>query len=313
MENFFEQDEAVNKVNPALNCAAGGFAYSASAVAMVVVSLIINLIISAAKIAEWSAAYIYLMYLGSPVALAVGVGLTLKVRKIPFKSVFPVKCHFKYYIIALLLIFGLFFSLSQINELVLSLFGKEASESTLKISEHLLNLHGAEIVLALLVIAVLPALFEETLFRGVILNSCEQGAGSLRTVFIVGFCFSLFHTSLDQTVYQFLAGCLFAFVAIRSRSILPGILMHFINNALVIILALCGFYGENGEAAISSGANIALIAAGACALVGGLVWLIFDKTPSVKVQKGGVKTFFIYAATGIGILTVLWIVSLFQG
>lgn len=313
MENFFEQDETVNNVNPALNSASGGFAYSASAVAMIVVSLVINIILSAAKIEKWSSAYIYLMYLGSPFALAAGVALTLKVRKIPFKCVFPVKCHFKYYLIALLLVFGLFFSLSQINELVLGLFGKEASESSVKISEYLLNLHGGEIVLALLVIAVFPALFEETLFRGVILNTCEQGAGSVRTIFIVGFCFSLFHTSLDQTVYQFIAGCIFAFVAIRSRSILPGIMMHFINNALVIILAVCGFYGENGEPAISSGANIALITIGACCLIGGLVWLILDKTKLVKVKRGGIKAFFIYAAIGIGILAVLWIVSLFAG
>ena len=313
MENFFDSEETVNNVNPALNSASGGFAYTASAVAMIVVSLIINLLITAAKIEQWSSAYIYLMYLGSPIALAAGVALTLKVRKLPFKCVFPVKCHPKYYLIALLLVFGLFFSLSQINELVLNLFGKEESETSLKISEYLLNLHGGEVVLALLVIAVFPALFEETLFRGVILNTCEQGAGSIRTIFIVGFCFSLFHTSLDQTVYQFIAGCLFAFVAIRSRSILPGILMHFINNALVIILAVCGFYGENGQPAISSGVNIALMVVGACALAGGLVWLILDKNPLVKVQKGGIKSFFVYASIGIGILSVLWIVSLFTG
>ncbi len=313
MENFFEEENTVNQVNPALNSASGGFAYTAAAAAMVIVSLVIGIIISAASVETWSRLYIYLMYIGSPIALVTGGALTLKVRKIPFKNVFPVKCGIKYYIIALLIVFGLFFSLSRVNEIVLALFGKEAGEASVQLSEFLLSLKGAEVALALLVIAVMPALFEEFLFRGVILNTVEQDAGSIRTIFIVGFCFSLFHTSLEQTAYQFIAGCLFAFVAIRSRSILPGILMHFINNALVIVLAVSGFYGENGEAAVPVGVNVALMALGALALIGGLVWLILDKTPLVKAKKGGVKVFFIYASVGIVILAVLWLVSLFTG
>lgn len=307
MENDF------SRVNPRLSSSSGGMCYSISAIAMIVASLLFSVIIKLAGVEEWSKAYIYLNYLCSPVALSAGIALTLKIRKISFKSIFPVKCSPKYYLIAVLLIFGLFFSLSQINEIIISLMGREPSESSKKVSEFLLNLKGGEVVAALIVIAVLPALFEETLFRGVILNTCEEGAGSVRTILILGFCFSLFHTSLDQTVYQFIAGCLFAFIAIRSRSILPGILMHFINNALVIILAVCGFYGDNGEVAISFGAHIALIVVGACSLIGGTIWLVLDKSPLKKAEKGGVKAFFVYAALGIAVLAVLWIVSLFTG
>ena len=94
---------------------------------------------------------------------------------------------------------------------------------------------------------MLPAFCEELLFRGVLLNACENGMGSIRAVFTVGFCFALFHGSPEQTVYQFIAGCVFAFVAVRSRSVTPSVLMHFINNALIVILGACGLYGEGGR------------------------------------------------------------------
>ena len=157
------------------------------------------------------------------------MAITLKYKKFPVRRAFPVKCHPKYFLIALLLIFGLIFSVSWIDTGVTELLklmgyvpkGQDA---------YLPNLSGGLIVPALLVIAVMPAIFEEGLFRGVILNSVEDGVGTIRTVFIVGFAFSLFHASAEQTVYQFLAGCVFAFVALRAGSILPSVLMHFINT-----------------------------------------------------------------------------------
>lgn len=297
-------------VNSRLDGVTGGVAYSAAAVCYVVAMLLASLVISAAALAVGSDGYIYISYLAAPVALAAGVFLTLKVRKVGVKEIFPVRCHAKYYLIGLLLIFGMLFSLDWLNTLAVEffkLFGYVPRES----STYFPTLTGGLVLPALLVIAVLPAFMEELLFRGVILNCCERSMGSVRAVFVVGFCFSLFHMSPEQTVYQFVAGCVFAFLAVRSRSILPSVMMHFINNALIVVLAACNLFDESGNLALSTGGSVALTAVAACCLVGGLVWLILDKTPLVKGEKGGVKSFFLYASVAIVILAVIWLCSLF--
>ena len=292
-----------------MNSATGGFMYSAAVIAFIVVSLIFNGIMT--LVPQYGYAYWFLNFLPSPIAIAASIALTLKIRKVKFRAVFPVKCRPKYYFIGLLLIFGLFFSLNQINDWFLKLFNVGESEMYVKLNEFIYSLHGGWVALALLVVAVMPAIFEEALFRGVILNASESTLGTVRTVLIVGFAFSLFHGSPDQTVYQFIAGCAFAFLAVRSRSILPSVMMHFINNALIIIFAACNLYGEDGNLIISSGGNIALTVTSALALVGAVIWLILDKTPLKKCEKGGVKLFFIFASVGIAALGLLWLLSLF--
>ena len=300
----------MQEVNSRLNSAVGGITYSAAVLFFAVVSLVVSLIISLSGLEQGSDGYLYLSYLISPVAIGGCVTAILFWKKTPFKSVFPVKCNFKYYIIGILLAYGLLFSLGWVNTLSVEffkLFGYQPRES----GSYLPDLSGGYVALALLVIAVLPAFCEELLFRGVLLNACENGMGSIRAVFTVGFCFALFHGSPEQTVYQFIAGCVFAFVAVRSRSVTPSVLMHFINNALIVILGACGLYGEGGEMVISSAANIALNVTSALALAGGLVWLILDKKPLESCRKGGVKSFYLFASVGIAVLALSWFLSLF--
>ena len=288
----------------------GGFALSLAAILYVFVGLLVSVIITVAGIEQNTDAYLYLNYLAAPVAMTAAMAITFKFKKFPVQRAYPVKCHPKYFLIALLLIFGLIFSVSWIDTGVtefLKLLGYKPKE----MDSYLPNLSGGLVIPALLVIAVMPAIFEEGLFRGVILNSCEDGVGTIRTVFIVGFAFSLFHASAEQTVYQFLAGCTFAFIAIRAGSILPSVMMHFINNAIIIIFAACGLLDEAGNLILSSGEQIVLIVTSAVSFVGGMVWLVLDKKPLIKCTKGSVAAFFAYGSVGIAIMGIMWILSFF--
>ena len=204
----------MEEVNPRLNSATGGLTYSVAVIIFIAVSLIISLIISFANLEEGGNAYVYLSYLASPIAIGACIASVLAYRKINFRLIFPVKCSPKYYIIGLLLIYGLLFSLSWLNDVSVKffrLFGYVPRES----ESYFPDVKGGMIVPALLVIAVMPAFIEELLFRGAVLNSCENSMGSIRAIFIAGFCFSLFHGSPEQTVYQFVAGCAFAFIAVQ--------------------------------------------------------------------------------------------------
>lgn len=304
------EENQVTTVGSPLTPSTGGFTYSTATISYIICLFIVSVIIGLAGIDQKSDAFLYISYLTSPVAISLSITAVWKIKKISIKKIAPVKCSWKYYVIAILLIYGLLFSLSWINDVSVEffkLFGYKPRES----SSYLPDLTGAKIIPALLVIAVLPALFEELLFRGVILNSCEEGLGTVRTVLIVGFCFSLYHGSPEQTVYQFIAGCAFAFIAVRAGSIIPSVIMHFINNAIIVIFSACNCFDESGELIISSGGKIALIVTSAVAFVGAIVWLVLDKKPIIKCQKGAVKSFFLYASVGIAIFALIWILSLF--
>lgn len=288
----------------------GGLVLSVSVLAAYLVSLVFAIIISACGIEENSDIYLYLNYLAAPVGICASVISVLKYKKVKFKSVFPVKCHSKYYLIGVLLIFGLLFSVSMADVPFMEFFKLLGYEER-GAESYFPNLSGGLIVPALLVIAVVPAIVEETLFRGVILNSCEESLGTVRTVFITGFCFALFHASPEQTVYQFIAGCAFAFIALKSGSIMPSVIMHFINNALIIIFAACGLYDEAGALNVSDTVFIILTVCSALSFIGAAVWLILDKKPLKKGDKKGVKQFFIYASVGIAVLALSWILSFF--
>ena len=296
--------------NSKLNSSTAGFAYSVNAVAYILVSLLLSVILVFAAIPEGSDGYVYIGYLGAPIALSIGCFVTLYFKKQSIKDVAPVKCHYKYYAIALLMIFGLLFALSKLNGLtlkLLELMGYTPRDD----SSYLPSVEGGLIVPALLVIALLPAIFEEFLFRGIILRNVGQSVGDICAIFITGFCFSLFHGSPEQTVYQFISGCAFSFLAIRSGSILPCMLMHFLNNAIIVVLYASGGTDFGGDLIISQTGDIILTVVAALAFVGSIVWLVLDKKPLQKRQEGGVKAFFIQASVGIAILAIVWIMSFF--
>ena len=145
-------------VNTGLNSTTGGITFSVSVLLYLAASLIVSVAIAVFKLEPQSDAFLYLSYLASPVAIASSVVTMLKVRKVSFKNIVPVKCHFKYYIIGVLLIFGLLFSLGWINGITVEffkLFGYVPREN----ESYFPDMSCGKVVAALLVIGVLPAVF----------------------------------------------------------------------------------------------------------------------------------------------------------
>lgn len=298
----------------------GGIAFSAAVVVYVFINLIFSIICIATGFSavgedgEVNSAYIYVSYLIAPLSVGISLPIVLKKRNVPFARVMPFKTQspkkdLKWCAVAVTLAFGLLFSLSWLNvgfEKLLRLCGYEGTQN------YFPDLSGGWVALALIVMAVIPAVFEETLFRGAVLSDIREEAGELNSVFLCGMCFALFHASALQTIYQFICGCAFALLFIRSRSLAPCILAHFLNNAVIIILQACGLdtAGSIFDWA-PLWAAILVTALSALSLLGSAAVLVFDKTPLAKGQKGGVKKFFLAAAVGIVVLAILWIAGLF--
>lgn len=276
-----------------------GITYSVSAVLPIVLSLFVVLIMQAAAGADYAQTqgYIYLSFLLPQVCFAAAAGIYFARTKAPLRTVYG-GCKWYYFPIAVLLQFGLL-SLSELNGYFLeflSRFGYTQSETALP------DLTGWNLLPAMLVIAVLPAVFEETVFRGIIVgNFRASGWGTAATVLLSGAMFSLFHTNPAQTVYQFVCGVCFALMALRCGSIFPTVLSHFLNNALVLALASAG-YSDFPEPV-----KLPLyIVSGVC-LAATLVYLIFfDKNNRGGKGMNGWKMFFLGAAAGLILCVVMW-------
>jgi sodium transport system permease protein len=107
--------------------------------------------------------------------------------------------------------------------------------------QHMVTAEGTSRLLWLLVlVAVTPAICEELVFRGVLLNGMRSRLGMAASVGGSAVVFGAFHLSFE-TAIRFLPtlwlGLLLAYVVWESRSVLPAMLMHFVNNAAVVLLA----------------------------------------------------------------------------
>ena len=90
-----------------------------------------------------------------------------------------------------------------------------------------------------LTLALLPAVFEELFFRGLLLSGLSK-AKNVVAVLVSALCFAVYHGSLSQFVYQFIYGVILGFTAIACKSIFPCIVAHFINNFSIILLNYLG-------------------------------------------------------------------------
>ena len=87
-----------------------------------------------------------------------------------------------------------------------------------------------------IVVCVLPAICEELIFRGVILNGYKKYGKTLMIIFS-GLLFSLMHLSIEQSIYQFVLGMVMACVVMTTGTIVSSMITHFFNNFLIIFLA----------------------------------------------------------------------------
>lgn len=84
--------------------------------------------------------------------------------------------------------------------------------------------------------AFVPAICEELAFRGFIFGGLVRENGKLRAVLVSALMFGVSHGVLQQSIAATCMGVLLGWVALRTGSVLPGILIHFTNNALSVSL-----------------------------------------------------------------------------
>lgn len=93
---------------------------------------------------------------------------------------------------------------------------------------------GSELFAYFLSLCVMPAIVEELFFRGA-LQGLMRPSGSAAAIFAPALLFALLHQDLAQGITAFVCALFLGWLAERSGSILPGMLLHFVNNCLAFL------------------------------------------------------------------------------
>jgi membrane protease YdiL (CAAX protease family) len=102
-----------------------------------------------------------------------------------------------------------------------------------------------QLLLALVVIAVLPAIGEEIVFRGLIQNELVRATRNVHVaIWLAAVLFSAIHFQFFGFIPRVLLGALFGYLYYWSGNLLLAIIAHFVNNA-VSLIAL--YYYQQGK------------------------------------------------------------------
>ena len=89
----------------------------------------------------------------------------------------------------------------------------------------------------LAVFAVTPAICEELAFRGFVLSGLARGGRLAIAIAISSMMFGVVHMIPQQVFNATLVGLLIGLIAVHSRSLFPGIVFHFLTNAIAVVHA----------------------------------------------------------------------------
>ena len=128
----------------------------------------------------------------------------------------------------------LFFGSMNSSELFTHLFSTFAKE-TPELAVPLDNF--GQFILAVFLLAILPAVCEELLFRGLIFNGLKSKLKAPWAILLSATLFALMHMSIYQTLHQFVLGVVLATLVYFTGTVVYSMIFHFINNFLVIFLA----------------------------------------------------------------------------
>lgn len=104
---------------------------------------------------------------------------------------------------------------------------------------------GADLLVNIMVVAVVPAIAEELFFRGSLQNILEKWTGRPGIAIVVSsLLFGLFHLSFYKILPIFLLGMVLATLFYITRNLWYSIFFHFVNNAMAL---LATYYAQHND------------------------------------------------------------------
>lgn len=94
---------------------------------------------------------------------------------------------------------------------------------------------GVNIIKGLAIGALIPAVSEEVLFRGLLQRSLEQELSPFKSILWTGIIFGVIHFNPTDIISLILIGIYIGILAYSTRSLLLPIAVHLLNNAIAIM------------------------------------------------------------------------------
>jgi sodium transport system permease protein len=89
----------------------------------------------------------------------------------------------------------------------------------------------------ILLIGLSPAICEELAFRGFILSGLRHLGHKWAAIVLASVFFGLTHFMLQQSLSACVIGVVIGYVAVKTGSLFPGVLYHFVHNSTSVLLA----------------------------------------------------------------------------
>ena len=298
-----------NESNEIKNLSAGdsGVLYSFAVISVLLVSIIFSTVMVMLSRGNESVfksdAVIIINFILGPIAILLAIGVLRLRRKAPIIEALDVKSFDKYSLLATAMIFlGLTFGLAEVNNLFVGFLQKIGLSVS---APSLPKLTFGGVFASVLFVCIVPAVVEETLFRGLILSGLKS-TGTVFAVILSGVLFSLFHMSPAQTIYQFIVGAVYALVILYGKNILNTIGMHLLNNLYIVLNYY--FWGFT----LSGILKPIITIIGILLLVGGIVLLVLkgEKPQKRQGEKESRVNFILGAILGVIASVAMWISAL---
>lgn len=157
-----------------------------------------------------------------------------------------------FYLIIQNYILGKVFASSELLKKILE-FLQSINAQAESIIKSMLTITGPfDLFFVIITVSVVPSICEEVLFRGYILNSLRQKMKPLLVILLTGLIFGAYHFQPINLIPLSILGFYFAYSVYVTNSIIPAVIMHFINNFSSLLFYYMGF-GELGSFEIEQG------------------------------------------------------------
>ncbi|WP_138432196.1 CPBP family intramembrane glutamic endopeptidase [Fodinibius saliphilus] len=103
--------------------------------------------------------------------------------------------------------------------------------------------------LTLFHVALVPAICEEVLYRGYVLRAFEKSWGIWPAIIVSGLFFGMYHVQPTNLLPLATLGMVFAFITWTSRSIIPAMVAHLVNNGGSVLVGT--YYPDSAFAEIT--------------------------------------------------------------
>ncbi len=158
--------------------------------------------------------------------------------------------------------------------------------------------------------AVLPALLEEVVFRGIVMQSLRR-FGDAFALLASSIIFAAVHGNFVQAPSAFLVGLAMGYFVLLTGSLRIAMVIHFINNAVAVISSILTLYaGDSIQLAVTYGIYLCYMLLG---LIGLLLLVrvqgnLFSFPPAETVTPERQKMTLFFTSAGMAVAMILLVI-----